>query len=124
MYLPRLSVIRSAVTSVFIYASVVATFLLACLPGIHAVPAPDIEQELTQPDGTRFKGRARGDEWFHYHETSEGQPIVQDETTKRWHYALPDTAGNPKASTSEVGKDAPPIPPWTPEAPAAALEKA
>ena len=55
----------------------------------HAVPASPEETDITQPDGTKFKLRLRGDEHFSWHETAEGYAIEQDSADKFWKYARP-----------------------------------
>jgi len=54
-----------------------------------AVPAYPGVYEATQPDGTRFKMRLRGDEFFKWHETADGYAIVQDNADGFWKYAAP-----------------------------------
>lgn len=54
-----------------------------------AVPADPMPREVTQPDGTKFKLRLRGDEYFSWHETEDGYAIVQDAKDGFWKYAKP-----------------------------------
>jgi M6 family metalloprotease-like protein len=61
--------------------------------------------ELTQPDGTRFRARLRGDEWFNWNETEQGYVIGKD-TDGRWKYRRPrtDRADFDFVAGAEVGK--------------------
>jgi len=54
-----------------------------------AVPAFPEPTEAVQPDGTRFQLHLRGDEYFSWHETSEGYVIVTDRDDNFWKYARP-----------------------------------
>lgn len=72
------------------------TFLFsACLAlwpfhSARAVPANPEPVEVVQPDGTKFKMRIRGDEYFSWHETADGYAVVKD-TDGFWKYAQPAT---------------------------------
>lgn len=57
-----------------------------------AVPARPVPIEIEQPDGTKVTLTLRGDEYFHYYETSDGY-IVKD-MTDGW-YRIVDNVGEP-----------------------------
>lgn len=85
---------------------------------VAAVPATARLHLMTQPDGTTFQFRLRGDEWFHWHETPDGHPLAIDMKTHYWVYALPGGVGVALRSTAIVGQQPPPIAPWQPVPPA------
>ena len=70
-----------------------------------AAPASADVVELSQPDGTRFPARLRGDEWFNWNETADGYVIGQD-SDRRWKYRRPrqDRADFDIVPGAEVGK--------------------
>ena len=52
-----------------------------------AVPAwPNLSQQK-QPDGTPFQMRLKGDEFYKWHETSDGYTILRDKKDGFWKYA-------------------------------------
>jgi len=63
-------------------------------------PVAPIEVTLTQPDGTRFKARPRGDEYGDWMETLDGRTIVQKDG--EWFYAVAGPDGSVAASTASV----------------------
>ena len=71
-----------------------------------AVPANPNGFYVEQPDGTRFKVRLRGDEWFHVEETMQGYTVLKD---RGWyHYAKRDAATGRLVSTGQrVGRGSP-----------------
>ncbi len=74
-------------------------------PGICiAAPAAPIISEITQPDGTKFKARNRGDEWNNWTETDTGYTIIKDQETGWWYYAVKDEGNGIKMGTNPVGK--------------------
>ncbi len=84
-------------------------FLGLIMPrSVFAGPASADVVELTQPDGTRFPARLRGDEWFNWNETADGYVIGQD-TDRRWKYRRPrqDRADFDIVPGAEVGKTDP-----------------
>jgi M6 family metalloprotease-like protein len=68
-----------------------------------AVPAPDVDRYLSQPDGTRFAAHQWGDEWSNGWETSDGYSIVLSATDSRWYYAVTGTDGRLVAGMQQVG---------------------
>ncbi len=68
---------------------------------VYAAPAAPLEFELTQPDGSTFTARARGDEYSNWTETSEGHTVVK--LGDSWFYAEKDNAGELRASSNQVG---------------------
>jgi M6 family metalloprotease-like protein len=52
-----------------------STFAVSACPGYH---------QLTQPDGTSFKCRIVGDEYFHYYVNGSGKVIQKEPQTKVW----------------------------------------
>jgi len=57
--------------------------------GASAAPAPNIQQEYRQPDGSTFIATLRGDEYFSYLETEDGSVLVRDENGS-WCYGTAD----------------------------------
>lgn len=53
------------------------TFLV--VSSMSAVPAYPFPITIHQPDGTTLTVRLRGDEYYHYHVTEDGYPIVRNE---------------------------------------------
>lgn len=62
------------------------------LGAAYAVPARPVPIEVEQPDGTKVTLTLRGDEYFHYYQTSDGY-IVKD-MSDGW-YRIVDNAGDP-----------------------------
>ncbi len=68
--------------------------LAACLiawpfDSVRAVPASPEPVEVTQPDGTKIRLRLRGDEYFSWHETTNGYVVVKDAGDGFWKFARP-----------------------------------
>jgi M6 family metalloprotease-like protein len=55
---------------------------------LWAAPADPFPFGATQPDGTRIVLRQRGDEFFHWTETTGGYALVRDAETGYWEYAV------------------------------------
>ena len=55
-----------------------------------AMPAWPGTHEVSQPDGTTFKMRLCGDEYYHWWETEDGYVILQDNSDGFWKYATKD----------------------------------
>ncbi len=72
----------------------------------HAVPAGPGVGELEQPDGTIFKARQFGDEWYHGYETRSGHTILR--RNGWWSFAAKRDDGTLRASHRRVGVDPPP----------------
>lgn len=90
----------------------IVSFAIMVACGVsHAVPARPGLRELSQPDGTRFQARQRGDEWFHWTETAAGHAIIKDKDTEVWYYAVQGSAGSLKSSGARVAKDKAPSSP-------------
>lgn len=51
---------------------------------LNAAPAFERERTFTQPDGTTFQGRLRGDEYLHWVETEEGKILVFNKKERRF----------------------------------------
>jgi M6 family metalloprotease-like protein len=101
--------------SVFVAGLAAGTAMLGSMVNTAwAAPATNVVQEKTQPDGSTIQVRLRGDEWFHWWETIDGRPIVQDKRSRAWLYAVPNSNGRLSFSSRAVGKSAPPAAPWTP----------
>ncbi|MDD2524241.1 MAG: M6 family metalloprotease domain-containing protein [Endomicrobiia bacterium] len=71
---------------------------------LFAVPANPNPIKITQPDGTNITIQARGDEFYHWDETSEGYTILKDTETKFWTYAQKNQDGSLLPSSYIVGK--------------------
>lgn len=79
-------------------------FLLAFNSVSLAGPAAPFVREISQPDGTKFKVKLKGDEWLHWHETEDGYAVMKDKATSWWHYAMPDEVKGIRMSGHQVGK--------------------
>lgn len=77
----------SVIMRVLLAGSIV--FAAAVLQTAYAVPAWPGTIEVSQPDGTRFLLRLRGDEFFSWNETDAGYAVVQDVSDRYWKYAQP-----------------------------------
>ena len=87
-------------------------------PGrLGAIPANGEPFQFVQPNGVTITLRVRGDEWFSWHETLDGRPVVQA-ADGFWVYAAAG-AGLGTATTRKVGIDSPKGDPWQPEPDAA-----
>jgi M6 family metalloprotease-like protein len=75
------------------------------IPPCRGGPASNEVAELTQPDGSRFRARLQGDEWFNWNETEDGYVIGKD-TDGRWKYRRPrqDRAAFDFVPDAPVGK--------------------
>jgi M6 family metalloprotease-like protein len=62
--------------------------LWPCAPA-WGVPAAPVGVDVAQPDGTRIRLYARGDEYFAWHETAEGYAVARDTTDGFWKFAVP-----------------------------------
>ncbi|MDD5102302.1 MAG: M6 family metalloprotease domain-containing protein [Endomicrobiaceae bacterium] len=71
---------------------------------LFAVPANPNPIKITQPDGTNITIQARGDEFYHWNETSDGYTILKDTETKFWTYAQKNQDGSLLPSSYIVGK--------------------
>jgi len=70
----------------------------------YGVMSAPVVSEVTQPDGTTFRARSRGDEWNYWSETEDGYTIIQDKETGWWYYAAEDETQGIKMSQHPVGK--------------------
>ena len=52
-----------------------------------AVPAIPFQIEMVQPNGDQFKGYIRGDEWFNWRETLDGNVVIQNRDTGFFEFA-------------------------------------
>jgi immune inhibitor A len=68
-----------------------------------AVPALQRVMDLTQPDGTSFRGRQWGDERSHGYETADGYTIQRDPSTRYWHYVQADGKGHVRPVAARPG---------------------
>lgn len=71
----------------------------------QAVPAGPGVVELEQPDGTTFKARQFGDEWYHGVETRSGHTIVKRQGW--WVYAAKRADGSLRGTDLRVTQDRP-----------------
>ena len=69
-----------------------AWIFCAWSPSANAVTAWPGVTEVSQPDGTRFGLRLKGDEFFSWHETAEGYAVALDARDGVWKYARPSAA--------------------------------
>lgn len=97
----------------FLFISL-ATYLL------YAAPANPGLILRHQPDGSSFMARARGDEFFGWHETGAGFPIEKNPATGWWVYRL--RPGDTSSTIRVVGIDEPSGRPWAPEPSAPSIQ--
>jgi M6 family metalloprotease-like protein len=71
------------------------------------MPANQRVWTFTQPDGSTFQAVLKGDEFYAYHETPEGQEITQNLKTGVWEYAVFGADGDLKPSGIRVGDPIP-----------------
>ncbi len=69
---------------------IIFLFLIFSHTFIYAVPAMTDIDKFTQPDGTNFNARQRGDEWLNWCETEDGYTIIKNTSTGWWYYAKAD----------------------------------
>lgn len=63
--------------------------LLALLiPSLYGAPAFSTKRQYTQPDGTTFNARIRGDEYLHWIETDDEEIVLYNKAKKRFEYAI------------------------------------
>lgn len=86
--------------TILIFLALILSFSAHCGPARKGIIS------LTQPDGTVFNARLKGDEFFRLTTTLDGCAIVQDRDGW-WCYALFDNEGNRSSSGCKVGKKAP-----------------
>src|SRR4028118_652361 len=53
-------------------------------PPAQAAPADPIVRSFSQPNGTTFQARVRGDEWLQWVETRGGHPALQRTHHRVW----------------------------------------
>ena len=89
--------------------AVVASFCLSSslINECQAVPASPDPFTVRQPNGLEIKLRMRGDEWFSWHETVDGNPVVSDPKTGFWVYAAQAGNGDLVSTGRRVGVDKP-----------------
>ncbi len=80
-----------------------ALLSIAGSSALFGVPACPSALWLTQPDGTPFQARLRGDERSHWEENAEGFSIARDPVTRRWCFAVRDAGGRLVPSAEVVG---------------------
>jgi|GEM_PF-3562399 len=68
---------------------------------LFAAPAAPIETKVSQPDGSTFMVRARGDEHSNWVETTDGHTVIKVDDI--WFYAKRDGNGGIEASNDPVG---------------------
>ena len=91
------------------FIAISSFIILAFSQELYAVSVAPIVHTLTQPDGTTFRARQWGDEWFNGWETEEGYTIVFDKERKSWTYGKLDIRGRLVSSFKRVGIDKPPL---------------
>lgn len=73
----------------------------AAIPAAFAVPATGEMLSISQPDGTVTQLYLRGDEFYHWYETPEGNIVMQD-AAGWWVYGVSDGAGDVRPGTQRV----------------------
>jgi hypothetical protein len=96
-------------------------FLFICIFGLLmqaiptlASPANPRPYEFIQPDGRAITLFVRGDEWFHWYETTDGRPVSLDTASGYWVYLRPSPPGTNILSAERVGLDQPRDSAWQP----------
>lgn len=84
--------------------SIISLILLAVT--VYAGPARNFATTYTQPDGTTFQARIKGDEWFKLRTTMDGCAITKS-SDGWWRYGIYDTDGRISPSGYKVGKETP-----------------
>lgn len=84
--------------------SIISLILLAV--SVYAGPARNFATTYTQPDGTTFQARIKGDEWFKLRTTMDGCAITKS-SDGWWRYGIYDTDGKISPSGYKVGKETP-----------------
>lgn len=79
--------------------------IIALASMAFAVPANRQIWTFTQPDGTRFQATLHGDEFYLYHQTLNGEIIVEDRDTGEWFYAQPRADGSLQKTATRVGQN-------------------
>lgn len=91
----------------FMTSKAYITALFILLASIcHAGPARPGYTTLTQPDGTSFQGKVRGDEFLKIITTSSGNAIIKD-NDGWWCYATYDSNGYKSSTGHRVGYNVP-----------------
>lgn len=73
-----------------------------CATQLYAAPAAPDLLEATQPDGSTFKLRKRGDEFQNWTETEAGYTVLKNRKTKEWEYAIKQADGRLTRSGEKV----------------------
>jgi len=91
------------------WALFILLWLVAALSApAFGVPANGRVRTFTQPDGTKFQAVLRGDEFYSYHQTPEGDTIRREPSTGQWRYARPRSTGELEITSVPVGMGEPP----------------
>ena len=90
-----------------VFASVLGAICGCFVETGFAVPSNERVLTFTQPDGSQFQARLKGDEFYGYHEMVDGTRIVKNEETGFWEYAVLSPDGILRPSGSVIGKAAP-----------------
>ncbi len=100
---------RTHARAVMLAGSLALAMLIAlAIPDLcHAVEAVPTPIELTQPDGSTFRARGRGDEWQNWTETLDGYTILREVQSGFWVYVEKDSGGKLIPSHRVVGRDKP-----------------
>src|SRR5688500_855345 len=97
LLLAALFILRCSIASVFVRTVLGVTLAVGIgslsLRDALAMPASGHLETFLQPDGSSIELRNGGDEWFHWHETSDGYLAAQD-PNGFWKYAQAETATN------------------------------
>lgn len=97
---------RRVAWSLVVAAAAWALLALFATDAAHAAPASPHVSTTQQPDGTRFRSRAFGDEWAHGVETVEGYTVVR-RANGVWEYAARGADNRLRGSGRVVGRDRP-----------------
>lgn len=93
---------KKAIEAIFI----ILFTILATGPKVHSGPVRNINAVYSQPDGTSFNAKIRGDEWIRIRTTEDGCAIIRDEDGW-WCYGTYEREGRLSATGYHVGQKTP-----------------
>lgn len=80
--------------------------IIATAESMHCGPVRQTEAVYTQPDGSTFKVKVKGDEWIRIRTTMDGCAVSKDKEGW-WCYGIYDTDGSLACSEYRIGHPAP-----------------
>lgn len=92
---------KAAKTIILVILAIITT-----AESLHCGPVRRTEAVYTQPDGSTFNAKVKGDEWIRIRTTVDGCAISKD-TEGWWCYAIYDTDGSLTCSGYRIGRPVP-----------------